>query len=228
MSKGNPPKQPAAARKRVLLVDDHPIVRQGIRLLIAQEADLEVCGEADSVPAALAAIQETRPDIAVVDLSLKGASGLELIKDIRIRFPQLQVLVLSMRDEAFYAERSLRAGARGYIRKEEGSERIIEGLRKVLAGEIYLSQAMASTMISRLAAAAPAGDGPSTGALSDRELAVFELIGAGLPTRDIAEKLHVSIKTVESYREHIKEKLHLANATQLLKQAIEWVRQQDN
>jgi len=208
--------------KKVLLVDDHPIVRQGIKMLIDHEKDLEVCGEAQSAPQALQIARQTQPDIALVDLSLKDSSGLELIKDLRIHLPDLLILVLSMRDESFYAERVLRAGARGYITKEQASERVIEGIRKVLAGQVYLSDKISSHILSRLV-----GGKPSVGStiqkLTDRELAIFEMIGRGMPTRDIANSLHLSVKTVESHREHIKEKLTLENASDLLKHAILWV-----
>jgi DNA-binding NarL/FixJ family response regulator len=208
---------------KVLIVDDHPIVRQGIRLLVDQEPDMAVCGEADCATEAMKAIENTGPDVAIVDLSLKDSSGLDLIKDIRIRYPDLVVLVLSMRDEFFYAERVLRAGARGYITKEEGTEKVIDGIRKVLAGEICLAEKLAAKMISRMVEGPRVAAGPSVQNLSDRELEVFELLGRGLTTREIAEKLHLSIKTIESHREHIKDKLKLANANELLKQAIQWV-----
>ena len=217
--------RPKQVTTKVLLVDDHPIVRQGIRMLVDQESDLEVCGEAESEVEALRLIEQTQPDIAVVDLSLKGSSGLSLTREIRTRHPQVQVLVLSMRDEAFYAERVLRAGAKGYITKEQGSERIIEGIRKVVAGQIYLSDQLASKMLKSLVGGDRPGESPVR-RLSDRELAVFELIGHGLTTRDVAKRLHLSVKTVESHREHIKEKLNLSGAPDLLKYAIQWVQYQ--
>ena len=207
----------------VLLVDDHPIVRQGIKMLVAREADMVVSGEAESAAEALGVIEKTHPDVAVVDLSLKESSGLELIKDIRIRYPKLLVLVLSMRDESFYAERVLRAGARGYITKEEGTEKVIEGIRRIIAGDIYLSDKLASKMIGKLVGGGTTAGAPLTQALTDRELEVFELIGSGLTTREIAEKLHLSPKTIESHREHIKEKLNIDTAAELLKHAIHWV-----
>jgi DNA-binding NarL/FixJ family response regulator len=213
-------------KTKVFIVDDHPIVRQGIRLLVNQEPGLEVVGEADNVHDALAEIDRLHPDIAVVDLSLKGGSGLDLIKDIQIRHPGLAVLVLSMRDESFYAERVLRAGARGYITKEEGSEKVIEGIREILSGKVYLSGKMASKMLSGMVGATKARELPSVRDLSDRELEVFELVGQGMPTRDIAARLHLSVKTVESHREHIKEKLGLDSASDLLRHAIQWVQNQ--
>jgi len=213
----------ASPRTRILIVDDHPIVRQGIEMLISEEPDMSVCGEAESVREALEAIEQTMPDVAIVDLSLKESSGLELIKDIQIRYPKLLVLVLSMRDESFYAERVLRAGARGYITKEEGTERVIEGIRRILEGEIYLSDKLASKMINKFVAGQAGSSRFSINNLTDREIEVFELIGSGLATREIADELHVSRKTVESHREHIKEKMKLNSATELLKHAIQWV-----
>jgi DNA-binding NarL/FixJ family response regulator len=219
-----PARQPPEPKKtRVFLVDDHPIVRQGISMLIGQQSDMLVCGEADNAAEALDLMDRARPDVVVVDLRLKGSTGLELIKDIRIRHPAALMLVYSMRDESFYAERVLRAGARGYITKEEGGKAVIDGIRRILTGHICLSDRMASKMLGMLAASPPASGRPSVDSLTDRELEVFELIGQGLPTREIAAKLHVSPKTVESYREHIKQKLKLDNATELLKHAIEWV-----
>lgn len=214
----------AGGKVRILLVDDHPIVRQGIGLLVAQEPDMLVCGEADSAAGALEAIERCRPDVAVVDLTLKESLGLELLKDIRIRFPKLLALVYSMRDEAFYAERVLRAGARGYVTKEEGGRAVIEGIRAILSGRIHLSEKMASKLIGRFVQGDAKLPRDSVASLTDRELEVFELIGQGLPTREIAERLHLSAKTVDSHREHIKEKLQIDSATDLLKHAIEWVR----
>ncbi len=211
---------------RILIVDDHPIVRQGITLLVNQEPDLMICGEADSASGALKIIEQTKPDVAIVDLSLNQSSGLELIKDLKIRYPQLQILVLSMRDESFYAERVLRAGARGYITKEEGTEKVIEGIRAILAGHVYLSERLASKMINKWVDGGTNRSGPLVQNLTDRELQVFELIGMGLSTREVAQKLHLSIKTIESHREHIKDKLDLSGATELLKHAIQWVQYQ--
>lgn len=213
----------SAEPTRVLLVDDHPLVRQGIRMLLTGEKDLEVCGEAEDAAGALAFLKDRPVDVAVVDLSLKNSSGLDLIKDIRRRFPTVQVLVVSMRNEGLYAERALRAGARGYVTKEEGPHEVLAGIRKVLGGDIHVSAALASQVMKRLVpGASPAGAGPSVEALTDRELQVLELIGQGLATREIAERLHVSGKTVDSHREHIKQKLHLSSAPELLKFAIQW------
>lgn len=210
--------------KKVLIVDDHPIVRQGIDLLLRDEEELTVCAEAESVSEALDAIEESQPDIAIVDLSLKESNGLELIKDIRVRYPELMVLVLSMRDEGFYAERVLRAGARGYITKEEGPGKVVEALHKIMAGQIHVSEAMASKVMSKIVdGGGDSEDQSLVSSLTDRELEIFTLIGNGLPTREIGKRLHISAKTVDSHREHIKEKLQLDNATDLLKHAIQWV-----
>jgi DNA-binding NarL/FixJ family response regulator len=208
---------------RVLLVDDHPIVRQGVKMMITQEPDMVVCGEAESADEALAAMLQSTPEVAVVDLALKESSGLELIKDAKARYPKMAMLVLSMRDEAFYAHRALRAGARGYITKEEGPGRIIEGIRTVVAGRVYLSENLASKMIGAYIVGMPEAGATLEHTLSDRELEVFELIGSGLTTRDIASKLHRSVKTIESHREHIKGKLGLQNANELLTRAVQWV-----
>ena len=207
---------------RVLLVDDHPIVRQGLILMINHESTMEVCAEAETAPDALKAIAGTKPDVAVVDLSLKGTNGLELIKDIKVRFPRLPVLVLSMYDEGVYAERSLRAGARGYMMKEEATEKVLTALRQILAGQIYLSESMASRLLHQVAGGhRQLGESPAD-VLSDRELEVFQLIGEGFGTSEIAKKLHLSPKTIETYRAHLKEKLNLQNATELLQHAIQW------
>jgi DNA-binding NarL/FixJ family response regulator len=214
--------------RNVLIVDDHPLVRQGIATLISQEADLAVSGEAESAHEALEAMAQAPPDVAVVDLTLKDSSGLELIKDIRIRFPNVRVLVLSMRDEGFYAERVLRAGALGYVTKAEPRQRIIEGIRKVLAGRIYVSEKMATKVMGKIVAGGGEPGGSPIGELTDRELEVFELIGGGLATREIARKLHISPKTVDSHREHIKQKLKLDTAADLSRHAIQWVQCQKN
>lgn len=210
----------------MLIVDDHPLIRQGIRTLLSHEADIEVCGEAESAADALAVIEKTKPDVATVDLSLKESSGLELIKDIRIRFPKMLILVVSMRDEGLYAERALRAGALGYVTKDEGPQKILEGLRKILQGQVHVSEKMASKVMSKIIAGTSEKSSSPVSQLTDRELAVFELLGKGLPSREVAKNLHISPKTVESHRERIKEKLKLDSATDLLKHAIQWVQVQ--
>lgn len=210
-------------RTKILVVDDHPIVRQGLSLLINQEEDLQVCGEAENAHEALNAIESLEPDMAIVDISLEGVNGVELIKNIKARFPGLLILVLSMHDESLYAERALRAGANGYIMKQEANEKVMEAIRQVLAGEIYVSDKLASKMLHQFVAGKSTPDGSLVQRLSDRELEVFQLIGQGHGTRQIAEELHLSVKTIESYRAHIKDKLKLKNATELVRYAIQWV-----
>jgi len=206
----------------VLLVDDHPIVREGVAAKIGDQEDMEVCASVGTAAEALKAMRSHAPDIAVVDLSLRDGSGLELIKDIKIRHPDVKVLVLSMHSAEIYAERTLRAGAQGYIVKDEGARRIVEGIRRVLAGEIYLGQDTSQAILSRLAGVSP-GDGASAvSALTDRELEILRLLGQGLGTRQIAEKLHRSVKTIDTHRENIKQKLKLPSARELLRFAIQW------
>jgi len=217
-----PPKRAAASAKiRVFLVDDHPIVRRGFQLLLNLEPDFTVCGEADRGPGALQQILTLEPDVAIVDLSLKGSSGLELIKQVRAQGLKLKLLVFTMRDESLYAERALRAGADGYITKEEGTEKAIEAIRLLMQGKRYLSQKLAEKMMDRLVGNTGGADA-AVEALTDRELEVLELIGSGLGSREIAQKLHLSIKTIESHREHIKAKLGLARAAELVNYAFNW------
>jgi DNA-binding NarL/FixJ family response regulator len=216
--------QPTAAIKKskVLVVDDHPIVRQGLALLINRESDLMVCGEAEDARMAMQAIITDKPDIMVVDISLNGPDGLDLLKDIRTRYPELPVLILSMHDESIYAERALRAGAQGYIMKQEASEKVLLALRRILSNEIYVSERIANRMLQRYIGSPGEGRPSSVADLTDRELEVFRLIGEGHSTRQIAEQLHISVKTVESYQAHIKEKLSLRSARELVQHAIQW------
>ena len=214
--------QSGRTKHRVFVVDDHPIVRQGLALLIDQEPDLEVCGEAEEAETALAAIAASRPDVLLLDISLPGPDGIDLLKTIRATDPALPVLVLSMHDESMYAERALRAGANGYIMKQEATENVLVALRRILRGEMYVSDRMASTMLRQIASGAGKPGQATISRLSDRELEVFRLIGEGHATRQIAEELHLSVKTVESYQAHIKEKLALQSARDLVQRAIEW------
>jgi DNA-binding NarL/FixJ family response regulator len=209
-------------KKMVFVVDDHPIVRQGLTLMINQEPDLAVCGDAEEMHAALSAINTTLPDILIVDISLSGPDGLELLKNIRLTQPRLPVLILSMHDESIYAERALRAGANGYIMKQEATEKVLVALRRILSGEIYVSERIANSMLRHYVRGSSAPEHSSIADLSDRELEVFRLIGEGHPTRQIAEVLHLSVKTVESYQAHIKEKLSLRSARELVQHAVEW------
>lgn len=209
-------------KARIFIVDDHPILRQGLTQLINQEADLSVCGEAEETNAALEAITALRPHIVIVDIVLKMIDGIELVKKIRMRDEKLRILVLSMHDESLYAERALRAGANGYIMKQEAADQVVRAIRRVLGGEIYVSDKIGSKLLQRIVHRRAAGDSPIDN-LSDRELEVFRLIGRGYRTRQIAETLHVSVKTIESYREQIKHKIKLRDATELLQHAIQWV-----
>ena len=209
-------------KKKVFLVDDHPVVRQGLSLLINREADLTVCGEAEEMQVALPAIITACPDILVVDISLHGPDGLELLKNVRLKSPRLPVLILSMHDESIYAERALRAGANGYIMKQEATEKVLVALRRILSGEIYVSERIANSMLQHyVRGGAPRVQSP-VAELTDRELEVFRLIGEGNGTRQIADQLHLSVKTVESYQAHIKDKLSLRSARELVQHAIQW------
>lgn len=208
--------------KKILIVDDHPIVRQGLRVLIDNEDGLMVSDDAEDASKAMEAIRKLEPDMAIVDISLNGKNGLELIKDIKIRSPHVAILALSMHDESLYAERALRAGARGYIMKEEAPENLCAAIHKVLNGQIYVSEQIATKMVLK---SVRGGANTCTSAierLSDRELEVLNLIGQGHGTRQIAEKLYLSVKTIETYRAHIKEKLNLKDAVELLYYAIQW------
>jgi DNA-binding NarL/FixJ family response regulator len=202
-------------------VDDHPIVRQGLGLLINREPDLVVCGEAEDAPSALQRMASAQPDLMVIDISLDGPDGLELLKTIRLKEPILPVLILSMHEESTYAERSLRAGANGYIMKQEATERVLVAIRRILEGKVYLSERLTNKMLEQFVHGAGASNNNPLTTLSDRELEVYRLIGAGHGTRQIADELHVSVKTVESYQAHIKEKLSLRNARELVQHAIE-------
>src|SRR6202008_3449823 len=212
---------PSTPRCKVFLVDDHPIVRQGLALFIDREPDLMVCGEADGATASLQAIREAAPDFVVLDISLDGPDGLELLKTLRVRSPTLPVLVLSMHDESVYAERALRAGANGYIMKQEATDRVLTAIRHILGGDVYLSDRLTKRMLQQFVNGSISPRDPLA-KLSDRELEVYRLIGAGHGTRQIADELHVSTKTVESYQAHIKEKLALRNARELVQHAVEW------
>ncbi|OPY03300.1 MAG: Oxygen regulatory protein NreC [Syntrophorhabdus sp. PtaB.Bin184] len=211
-------------KRKILIVDDHPILRKGLTLLINQETDLVVCAEAENAQMALESLETVVPDMAIVDISLPGIDGIELIKELRLRQKDLPVLVVSMHDETLYAERSLRAGARGYIMKQEALEKVLVAIRKVLEGEIFVSDRITTKMLEKFVSVEGINQTASPiDLLSNRELTVFRLIGQGNKTRQIAERLHLSVKTVESYRAHIKDKLKLGDGTDLLKYAIQWV-----
>jgi len=214
----------APGRKiRVLVVDDHPIVRQGLTQLIASERDMTVSGQAEDAVQALAAIKASVPDIALVDISLHGTSGIDLIQAIKANHPGVSVLVVSMHDESLYAERALRVGAMGYVMKREPPEKVVEGIRRVMSGEVYLSDRMAAAIVKKSVGGRSGAEASPLERLSNRELQVFQLLGRGLGTRQAAEHLHLSAKTVETYRASIKKKLKLKNAAQLVAHAVGWV-----
>jgi len=207
-------------KKRILLVDDHPLLRQGIGQLINEQTDLMVCAEAEDRAGAMVAVEKTGPDLALVDLSLKEDRGLELILDCRARFPELLILVLSMHDEQFYAERVLRAGARGYIMKREASEKVLEAIRQVLKGGVFVSNSVSARILDKVTGQSEPAGPFRWSKLSDREMDVFLLIGKGYGTQQIAKRLNISVKTVETHRANIKMKLQLSSGEELLQQAI--------
>jgi DNA-binding NarL/FixJ family response regulator len=214
------PTADAAQKSSVIIVDDHPVVRHGLAQYINQENDLVVSGQAGDAHEALKLIEEISPDIVIADLSLRDRPGLELIKDIESQFPKLPVLVLSMHDESLWAERVLRAGARGYIMKQEATDKVVNAIRRVLNGDIWVSEAIAARMLQKLSKGRPAAEGSPLEALTDRELVIFQMVGLGLSVREIAARLSLSAKTVEAHREHIKEKLNLKSSAELLRYAI--------
>jgi DNA-binding NarL/FixJ family response regulator len=220
---GTSPKTASAQtnKRRVFVVDDHPIVRRGLIQMINSEADLEVCGEGEEAYAALKAIKEKQPDLVLLDVSLKDSDGLELAKELKAQLPDLPVLMLSMHDEALYTERALRAGARGFIMKEEAPQILLAAMRKVLAGGVYVSEKMGANLLQGMARGKRAGVELPMDRLTDRELEIFRMIGAGKTVKEIAELLFLSTKTVESHREHIKDKLNLRTSAELLRFAIQ-------
>jgi DNA-binding NarL/FixJ family response regulator len=222
------PRRKAAARerKKIFIVDDHPMMREGLAQLIGQEADLMVCGEADDAAQALDQIEKLKPDLALVDITLRSTNGLELIKDLRIRSPALSILVISMHDESLYAERVLRAGGRGYVMKQEGGKKLMEAIRHVLSGKTYVSEKMSAKILD-LFSGRPAEGASPVERLTDREFEVFRLIGEGLGTKQIGDKLRVSAKTVEAHRVNIKQKLNVGTAAELIRFAVRWVESQN-
>jgi DNA-binding NarL/FixJ family response regulator len=210
------------ARSRIFIVDDHPITRYGLAQLINREPDLQVCGEGGSAHQALAAIKSAQPDLVLVDIAMPGKSGLDLIKNLQTFYPGAVVLVMSMHDEGLYAERVLRAGGRGYIMKSEGGEKLLEAVRHVLSGKVYVSKRISELILENLTRPRPAASDDRPGTLSDREFEIFQLIGEGLSSREIAQRLSLSIKTIGTHRIHIKEKLKLRTGSELIKQATRW------
>jgi DNA-binding NarL/FixJ family response regulator len=220
------PVQDEVPRKRIFLVDDHPMMREGMSRLIEGEPGLMCCGGAKSAEEAIGEIQRCHPDLVVTDITLPGRSGLDLIKDIAAMFPKMLVFVYSMHDETFYAERALKAGARGYLMKEAGSEKMLEALRRVLAGEICVSPKIATKILNLFSAPSTRESSSPVEKLTDREFDVYQLIGQGKSTKEIAEVLHLSHKTVAVHRGHIKEKLGVGSAAELVHRAIRWTETQ--
>jgi DNA-binding NarL/FixJ family response regulator len=223
MSKAmNSPTEPHAptGKRRIFVVDDHPIVRQGLMQLINAESDLEIVGQGEDAYQALKLIRQLRPDLTLLDISLKDTGGIELLKEMRAQDPELRVLILSMHDESLYAERALRAGARGYVMKQEAPQLLLHAIRKVLNGEVYVSDKMSGVLLQRMVGNRKPGGALPMDRLTDREMEIFRMIGAGMTVKEIAEKLFLSAKTIEAHREHIKEKLSLKTSAELLRFAI--------
>ena len=222
-----PEKKKQLNKTKILIVDDHPVSRKGLAEVINQEKDLVVCCDAEDAQQAMKSIRELKPDMVIVDVSLKETSGLELIKDINVQYPNLPILTLSMHEESIYAERALRTGAKGYIMKIESTKKIVEAIHQVLSGKLYLSDRMAEKMLYNYVSGKPEVMASPVDCLSNRELEVFCLIGQGHGISAIAERLHLSRKTIETHRVHIDEKLKLANAAELRQYAIQWVDSQN-
>lgn len=218
-------KKVPSEKTRIFIVDDHPLLRKGLGELINQERDMVVVGEADDAPSGIKGITSIRPDLVIVDISLKSMNGLELIKNIKVLDPSIQILVLSMHDESVYALRVLKAGAKAYVMKQEMVEKVMEAIRRIRAGKVFVSDRVATQMLSTVVDGGDPSKYSPIDSLSDRELEIVALIGSGTATREIADKLHISIKTVESHRAHIKDKLKLENATQLVQFCVRWVEQ---
>jgi len=213
-------------RKKVLIVDDHPMTRRGLAQVINGEADLAVCGEADTAARALETVRPLAPDLVLADITMPGRSGLEFLKDMQVLHPEVPVLVLSMHDESVYGQRALRAGARGYLMKSEGADKVLEAIRLVLQGRTYVSGKMLEAMVGTMRGRRAGAPEPRPAALTDREFEIFHLLGHGLSTRAIAERLNLSEKTVGTHRVHIKEKLGAKTAAELVRQAVQWTEAQ--
>jgi DNA-binding NarL/FixJ family response regulator len=221
-----PASEPVAGSIRILLVDDHPLMRHGMKTLIEQQPRFVVCGETDSAPRALDLASKLQPDLAIVDITLKSTNGIELTKGLRSQIPSMRVLIVSMHNEDVYAERALRAGAMGYLMKEEASEKIISAIEQIMKGEIYLGEGVKGRMLHRFVKHRTDVLVSPMDKLSDREMEVFQLLGNGYATREIANLLNLSVKTIDSYREHLKEKLGLGTGSDLLRHAIQWTKGQ--
>lgn len=212
---------------RIYIVDDHPLVRQGLSQVINNETDMEICGEAEDAPQAMKGVGPANPDVIIVDISLRGNNGLELIKNLKAIHENIRILVFSMHDESIYAQRALRAGAKAFVMKKESPTKVVEAIRRIITGEIYVSPSVADQVLHQIV------NGPNNATstspidrLTDRELEVVQLIGRGLSSREVAESLNLSVKTIESHRAHVKEKLNLRNATELVQFSVQWVDQQ--
>lgn len=216
------PSVAGARKRRIFLVDDHPLVREGLTNLINGQDDLIICGEAEDSAAAITGIAKTRPDVALVDISLKNESGLELVKNLESQFPLVALIVLSMHDEALYAERALRAGARGYVMKRESTKSVLASIRRVLEGGVYVSERVVNSMARRFSSSSKGAESSPVERLSDRELEIFRLLGQGRTTAQIAEDLHLSLKTVQAYCARAKEKFGVSSLGELLRAAIRW------
>lgn len=212
-----------AKNRQIYIVDDHPLMRKGLAMTLEKEVGFDVCGQAESAEVALQEILKLKPDAAVIDISLPGMNGIELVKNLLHQQPDLKILIVSRHDEELYAERALRAGAKGYLMKLEAVDVLVAAVRQILNGNLYLSEKIGNKLLMKLATGnAGKGDNPLD-LLSDRELEVFELTGKGLSTKEIGKKLHISVKTVESHRANIKDKLQINNATELMRHAVRWV-----
>jgi DNA-binding NarL/FixJ family response regulator len=221
------PQSTETTTAKVLLVEDHPMFRERLAMLINKDLEMTVCGETDNIQTALELAKQTKPDIAIVDITLRGSSGIELIKDLKAQGVKTPVLVLSMHDENLYAERVLRAGAKGYITKDEASAKVIAAIKQVLAGGIYVSENVKATILHRIATVGAPVHASGIDLLTDRELEVFQLVGQGRNSREIAERLHLGETTVDTYRARIKDKLHIRNAAELYSRAAQWVQEQN-
>jgi DNA-binding NarL/FixJ family response regulator len=221
MSKAKP--RTAPVKRRILLVDDHPMTREGLAAIINRQPDLEVCGEANNPAEAMSALSKIKPDLIVTDMTMPGRSGIEFIKDVHAMLPHLPLLVLSMHDEMLFAERALRAGARGYLMKDAGSAKVLEAICLILSGQSYVSPAMSARLLDAITGRRPRGSTSPIEKLSDREFEVFRLLGCGKSTKEVAKALNLSPKTVDVHRSRIKEKLQIKDATSLLHHAVRWV-----
>ncbi|SRR6056297_474067 len=209
-------------KKKIYIVDDHPLMRKGMAMTLENSVEFTVCGQSESAEEGISEILSLKPDACVVDISLPGMNGIELVKNLLAQMPDLKILVVSRHDEELYAERAIRAGAKGYLMKLEAGEVLVSAVRQVMNGGIYLSDKIGSQLIMKIASGQSAGDNPLE-LLSDRELEVFELTGKGESTKEIAQRLHVSVKTIDTYRARIKEKMHLKTANELMRRAVQWV-----